>query len=390
MGTLLLDMFSIQNRNYCEQALAKALSRHIGYTTGAYSIFRMANIVLAFKGEPSKYQFQLIEELKNRGLQSSGSIQEDYASEIPNFAVALGLLERIQGQGPPRLSRFKLSPAGLAYRAACELNLEPFKRFLLSRLAVDSDADTYVLLLEVLLALQDKPNYSDYRSIFKDWTIEIRERRCAWINLAFSSSMIRERLVEKIRWTKLNRAKEVIQKDEVKDNFVRHHASPRKGWAIELAHYNGKENRLTPDGIELVNRLRGSRNRFFWIGPPEGCQEILRVPPEHLLEGPFAPSWSILRPMKTGEDWEVIEKIAEMIASFMECAFPHLRMVHANQAPLDAIKLYIYYKESEFGIRLDTDALLRDILLKHSDKFAALSKRSGPLGYYQLRSQAKK
>ena len=104
----------------------------------------------------------------------------------------------------------------------------------------------------------------------------------------------------------------------------------------------------------------------------------------------FCAKLEYLKPVKTGEDLEIAEKIAEETTSFMECAFPYLRLVHANQAPLDAIKPYIYYKESELGIRIDTDALLRDILLKHSEKFAALSKRSGPLGYYQLRSQAKK
>lgn len=376
-------------RDYYEQALLKALSRHIGYTTGAYAIFRIADIVLTFENEPSKYQFQLIQELLNRRLDSSGAIQEEYASEILNFGVALGLIERLSIGGSAGLSKFALAPAGLAYRSAYKLDLESFKRFLLTGLVVESDADAYVLLLEVLFSLQDKKDSPNYRSLFKDWTSEILEERSCWINRAFPNPILRERLAKRISWAKLSHKKEVTP-HRVKDDFARHHATPRKGWTVALAHYDEKEDGLTPGGIELLHRLRGQRNRFFWLGPPEGTQEALRIPPEHRLGGPFAPSWNALRPMKKAQESEMIEEIMVSTVSFMEKAFPFLRLVHANQAPLDAVRPYIYFKESELGVRTDTDALLRDIFQERSDKFTVLSKRTGSLGYYQLRPLAKK
>jgi hypothetical protein len=78
----------------------------------------------------------------NQGLEPSGVIHERYASEILNFGVGLGLIQRIPSQGPKELNRFSITPAGLAYRAAYNLGLEDFQKFLLTALVVELNGST--------------------------------------------------------------------------------------------------------------------------------------------------------------------------------------------------------------------------------------------------------
>jgi len=378
---------SMANRSVHELALSKALSRHVGYTTGAYDIFRIAEVTLLFEADVSRYQFQLVDQVVNNSPSNSIGVAQGYASGILDFGVGLGLLERLPHTGPPKLAKFKPTPSGLAYRAAHLLNLEEFKRFLLTALVVEHDADGYCLLLEVLLEIQPDDSPILVRRMFRDRLLEMLQERADWINRVFSTPVLRGRLVGWLPWAKLNPKKE-IQVKKITENSARHHTTPRRGWAVDLGHYDDKAHLVTPDGLDLLARLRAHRSRFFWLGPEEGCQEALRIPEEDRLLGPFAPSWNVIRPLREGKNRAQLNKIRDSTVRYMLDAYPYMQLGRANQVPLDAVRPYIYYLEASTGVRTEDRAILRDIFLKHSDKFGVLSKRLGTLGYYQVKSKA--
>lgn len=364
--------------------LAAALARYVGYTTGAYDITRIADVTELFDQSPSRMRLEVVRALKLR-IEASKGGRAKSADGIVDFAVGLGLIRRIDpGYRIPRLA---LTELGRAYRSARGLDLTDYRNFLLEYAVLQFDADVSGLLLDMALD-GPLPVGSELLGKFEERTRELRRMRSDWLVKAFPNPQLRERLLRGdtgyvVRWIKDARGPAIEDKD-IRADFTRHHALPRRGWLVALGHIRG-EGQLTPRGRELALRLRAGGNRFFWIGPPRPWFKRLHIG-DALIREPLAPAWNIIRPVD-GHASPVPHRIIADTAHFMETGYRYMRLVRANQVPLQAIKPYIYFLERRIGLRLCEDSVFRAVFRQFETRFAPMSQRTGLLGHYQLRKR---
>lgn len=380
LGTTIL-----QEWNNPREELAQALARYVGYTTGAYQITRIADVTEQFVQAPSRMKMELVtsldQELRERKRVKTG--QTSYAEGITDFAVGLGLVRRIdRGQFFPR---FTLTDLGRAYHAAKHLELTEYKNFLLQFSVLQFDADFYGLLLDIALD-GSLPTGSQLQKLFGHRTHELRRERSDWLMQAFPNPQLRDQLLRGndgyvVRWIKSIRGSE-IEQTSVGDHFLRHHTSPRRGWAISLEHI-GEDGKLTSKGRNVAVRLRGNNDRYFWLGPHHSWFERLRVDAS-LIKDPLGPAWNLIRPSNVGTE-PVPKDVISDTAEFMIQSYPHMRLVRANQVPLDAVKPFVYFLEQRLDCKLDEERVFKDVFRQFERLFAPMSQRTGLLGYYQLR-----
>ena len=376
----------LQEWNNLREELAQALARYVGYTTGAFQISRIADVTELFAQAPSRLKVELVKSLilRLRERELAKSLDTKYAQGITDFAVGLGLVRRIDRGGPvPRLT---LTDLGRAYRAAQQLELFDYKNFLLQFSVLQFDADFYGLLLDMALdgSLPPGPQLQEH---FGHRTRELRRERSAWLVRAFPNPLLRERLLGgdagyTVRWIKNARGAD-IECTAVGDHFLRHHATPRRGWAVSLGHIR-KDGQLTSIGRKVALRLRGENDRYFWLGPPRSWFRRLHVPAA-LIRAPLSPAWSIIRPCRV-DSGLVPEAVILETAEFMQQSYPYMRLVRANQVPLAAVKPFVYFLEQRLDVRLDEEKIFEAIFRRFEKRFAPMSKRTGLLGYYQRRS----
>lgn len=363
----------IVTRESCEKEFGLALSRYVGYTTGAYHIIdRIADITAAFDGKTFLYEVELTKILKEKY-----QVGYDYAVGITNFASGLGFIEKFDRGS--QMARFSITPIGRAYRAALALNNEIFKKFIFSYAVFQYDCDVYGLVLD--LASEDKlKTGSELHSEFLYRTIELRQARSEWIERTFPNRILRERVEKHIQWIKTSNGQKSMIIKPGKD-FARHHVTPRKGWAQDLGHL--KENgTLTDEGRRLLSRLKGKQESYFWLAPSKECFHALNIPLEE-TDWKFAPAWNLFRPKQIAE--EPFDEIVERVAQFMEAAYTHISLTKTNQASLDSVMPYSYFIEYQLGKRVNEDSLFKQIFSKYRGIFAPMSKRNSLLGHYQLR-----
>ena len=364
------------------EELAGALARYVGYTTGAFQIARIADVTELFDQRPSRMKLEVVAGLQ-RGHDGAKPVTHKYAEGITDFAVGLGLVRRIDRGGlVPRLA---LTELGRAYRAATGLDLGDYQRFLLQYSVLRFDADVSGLLLDMALD-GPLPVGSPLQRKFANRTRQLRDARCAWLIQAFPNPRLRDRLLRGdmgyiVRWIKDARGAKIEVK-EIGADFLRHHASPRRGWMTSLG-YLRSDGHLTLLGRKIALRLRADGDRYFWIGPPRDWFERLRVD-AGLIREPLSPVWNMVRPINPGLGTASSEAV-ERTADFMGTAFRYMRLTRANQAPLAAVTPYIYFLEHRLGMQLDPDRVFRAVFRKFETRFAPMSQRTGLLGYYQLR-----
>lgn len=359
-------------RHILEGALAHALSRHIGYTTGAYGIRRIASITEQFKGRPSLYQFEIINAL------GEVDITDRYARGIIEFAAAIGLVRKVASGPTPNTARFALTPEGAAVGAALSSCDDDFTDFLLVGLLLESDADAYCVILECLAHPQNGTTsfYEDFKRRFE----QLRETRLEWLQRVFSNRTLLKRITREIPW--VNRVRHgKLEIVPLKPSYVRHHATPRRTWAADLNHADDNEE-LTTAGRSLLDSATSSNDSYIWIGPPSGTQEALGIDPESCLPPPYSPSWNLLRPANTIEG-RIPEEFICLVVEHMLERYSRIRLIHANQAPIASIIPFTYFVERKLGYSVDTEKLLDEIVGAHSN-FHLLSSRHSKYGYYQI------
>ena len=374
----------LQDWNNCRERLAEALARYVGYTTGAYQLSRIADVTEIFDQVPSRLRLEVVKGLQRRmNTETAKGLKEEYAAGITDFSVGLGLVRRVDRGGSS--ARLALTELGRAYRAASGLDLPEFSKFLLQFSVLQFDADICGLLLDMALdgPLPTGPRLQSY---FKNRTLNLRRERATWLLRAFPDSRLRERLLQReagstVRWIKSARGPEIKIK-EIGGDFIRHHTTPRRGWLVSLGHLH-KDGQLTSQGRKVALRLRGEDARFFWLGPPREWFQRMHVDAS-LIKEPLGPAWNIIRPL--GADTEPVPfDTVVKTADFMERAYRYMRLIRANQAPLDAVKPYIYFLESCSDLRFDEEAVFRAVFKTFEKRFAPMSQRTGLLGHYQLR-----
>ena len=381
-----------RSRSDLEAELAHALSRHIGYTAGAYYIDRIAGITSLFKHKPSLYQFELTQHLMGQPKRGKFQIDEPYAAQILNFAVGLRLVYRVtHGTLGSRLSRIALTPMGATIRSALARKEYDVAKFVLVGLVLESDCDLYGLILDVLheRPLAGAALHQTFRERFEI----LRRGRVEWLNTAFPNQTLRDRIAAQTTWIppKLGRARRGGRHEPISKDFARHHVTPRLGWAEWFGHIEPSPtssstdaHTLTQSGVGLLRALRGSSPSFLWLGPPVGAQEALGIAKSNKRNGPWAPSWNLLRPPNAQTSDNHVRTIADQVAGFMDTHYDDLKLVHANQASMASILPYLHFIERQEGYSVREDLVLKRIFGKGS-LFNVLSTRSSPYGYYQLR-----
>lgn len=367
-------------RSVLESDLARSLSRHIGYTTGAYSILRIANVLVHFKNRPSVHQYEVLKPLMDQSLTSGAQLKESYAAEILNFAVGLGLIQKVAEGPTANLARYAPTPEGATIKGALEFEEGDLIRFVLLGQLLEFDADAYCVLLEVLSHSELEGGY--YRTAFRERHELLRDGRIRWVKEAISNRTLLQRVVSRIPWMKTGSKGELAAKP-LKPDFGRHHATPRRGWAIELGHLRS-DGGLTLNGTELLGASRGDELMYVWLGPPAGTQEALGIPESLIRRGPFSPSWNLLRPTRlAGSDAE-IQELAEATADYMVSHYDQLRLVHANQASIASVMPFVHFTERNLGFSVASDTLLDRVFRSHP-YLHLLSSRHSRYGYYQWR-----
>lgn len=375
------------SRSDFETDLAVALSRHIGYTTGAYQVDRIADIATIFRRRPSLYQYELVQYLKNQSEGSQRKIRDKYAAEIVNFANALGILRKAADGPTPGARRFALTPEGFTIGSALERGEEPLLRFTLIGLVLESDCDAYGLLLDILE--QDPITGAELHKAFRVRVEELRSERLAWIDRAFPNRTLRNRIHEKMSWVPHQRRVRPESTD-----FGRHHVTPRLGWAQWFGHIHAgrgssttaEGSPLTRRGVQLLGALRNGIGRYTWLGPERGTQEALGIPESLQRGGPCAPAWDLLRPTECRRSNADVDRIADDVAEFMHMHYSDLKLVHANQASIASVIPYLHLRESQLGYAVEKDRVLDRIFEKRAS-FSYLSSRRLKYSYFQLAGQ---
>ena len=377
-----------RSREDLEADLAAALSRHIGYTTGAYRIERIASIVSEFPGKPSLYQFELLQYLMTHPKEGRQRIDEDYASQILNFATGLRIIAKVAEGPTPGVMRFALTPEGATIKSALTRDEKELAKFTLLGLVLESDCDAYALLLDILD--NTAAPGTGLHSLFRERFQTLRRERAAWLEQAFPDRILRDRMVSKVMWL-IKQAGQVKLRRELSNDFARHHVTPRLGWARWFGHLttrkegsNAPVHVLTSTGCDLLHVIRQQSTHYTWLGPPTGTQEALRIKERHQLPGPCSPSWDLLRPKAESTSTSDVRILADQLSAFMHNHYDNLKLVHANQAAVQSVLPYLFLTERELGVRVPVELVLSTVFGTKSS-FALLSTRRTKYGYYQRR-----
>lgn len=354
-------------RQDAEIALAAALSRYVGYTTGATFLDRIARTTERVGEKPFRYEVELIREIR-----AEYKLTDKTAAGVLDFAVGLGFLERFESGGLH--SRIALSSGGRAYRAALACGNSRLRDLLLEFAVLEYDCDLYGLLLDEILFVGEAPVFSFAMAIDN-----LRTSRLDWLRRVIGAEVLVRRIAEHVRWLVVHPSE--IEIVEVGHDFVRHHTTPRRGWARALGHLD-ETDKLTTSGRELVARIRGERPRFFWLGPEADILASLNV---DFLEvpQPLGSAWNILRP-RTSPFPPSSDLISEL-SEFMISQYPAVRLVRTNQAPLDAVRPFLFLKEVEAGKRFDESAVWDGVFSSFASLLAPISGKGRTIAHYQLR-----
>jgi hypothetical protein len=379
----------MNSRGQLEASLAHSLSRYIGYTTGAYGIERFVEILNLFSGKPFVYHFELVEQLKQQALprKPEKQLTDKYSAGIVDFISALGLIRLALGaRGPqvnPKLVKFELTEYGRSLRAACELGLDEYRIFLLEALLAEYDADIYCLVLEYYYS----GGSTDLKRYVKSRMREVRQYRIDWIEKTIPHKFLREKIIGGVSWIESASNFTQLTQADIPDSFLRHHVTPRNGWAREVGHIDSEAQRLTSRGKKYFERFCVG-GLYSWIGPGAEVMEKLKISempqggvvgsPHDLIRGEVKLCRS---PSSVPSEAELIE-----VADYMVNGFSFMKLASANQASIGNVQLYLNFIESRTGRTFNLTEVMERLIKSNSHLFAAVSSRNARLGYYQLRS----
>ena len=380
------------SREELEQDLAEALSRHIGYTAGAYRLDRMVSVTTTFGDQPSIYQLALMQHLVHQSNQESRPLHDDYAEQILNFTGALRLIYKAAEGPTPGANRFALTSNGVLIKSAMSHQEFDLVRFALLGLTLQSDCDAYGLLLDLL----DNSSLSGatLQEAFLDRFSFNRNARLHWLSEAFPNKILLERIYHKLPWMKSvssagSKWNRLWESAPLSKDFARHHVTPRLGWAKWFGHVHtdwqtaADGPALTTSGLDILRAIRGPSDRYEWLGPHADTLQQLKIATE-ARKGPWAPSWNLLRPITFRSDDMAIDAIVEKVVHFMDTHYDSLKLVYANQVSILCLIPYIHWQEHLHGYSVDKDLLLERIF-SSTPHFTILSTRNDRYGYFQRR-----
>jgi hypothetical protein len=366
------------SREDSEKALGRALSRHIGYTSGAYHLNRIFSVLDQFKDRTSAYKQELVSSMIATSADERGrdEISEDYAGEILNFAVAIGLLDSVSGRHA-NLTRFAATETGRSILGVSTLGQPDFLRFYRAQIILRADAD----FLVPILLYYDNDRDDDLLSHFAMFIAELRHARLAWLIKNFPEPVLLERVVEHIGWIKRGRGPAGrFLPAELKPDTVRHHATPRQGWVEELGMIDRKKKNLTSFGKDILTFLAPA-SKYFWLAPPSDVLDSMGVTdrPEGLPEDRMKFSVSVSSPTEVE-----IARLCEDVRRVMLTGYTSAKLIHAAQASLQLPIEYIAYRSYRDRKNYDWERVIDTVFQANRESLQRYSAHKGKIGFYRV------
>ena len=326
-----------------ERALGRSLSRYIGYTSAAYDLDRIFGILSEFVTKPSAYEMEIVHSLQlgtagGNGSQS-GDLTDNYLAEIIHFATSLNLIEVVSDRNA-KIKRYAPTQTGRAMMGAEALGDSGFYHFYRTKVVLKADADA---MIPVLIFSNQSMTAECRHTEYQRFQQLLRERRWRWLQIAFPEKRLQERILEYLAWAKKRVKPEVsLVIEQLSVNTARHHVTPRSRWLVQLGLTESAEGMITPWGRAVLRALVGD-DEYFWLGPPAGVQEYLRIPADCRKGGAREDDVQFVKranpPSEAAAD-HLISSTAEMMTK----AYNAARLVYAPQAPLELPIEYIAYR----------------------------------------------
>ena len=374
---------SYWDRTDLERDLGRALSRHIGYTTGAYFLERIVSTLDIFCDRPSAYINELVEksassktELASEGS-GSHTPNMKYLSEVANFAESIGLIFTVS-QKSARLRRFAPTELGRALLGAQASSDDGFYNYFLSRTVLLADADALVPVLKFFSQPSNASLY-DYYWLFQ---CELRKERASWLQATFPERHVLERMITYIPWLSMPaRHQPSLLYKNLSEKTAKHHAAPRQGWLQRLELIDANSKKLTPLGRATLDGLTLNCD-FFWLGPNSTTQDALGIQLHKQKDGPYQDTFGLVA-SETKPRREDVNILLEDTADVMRAGYGSTKLVHAEQAtlvlPIEFVKYRSFVDEKSYS----WEEIVAGVFDKYRGEFERLSAKRGRVGFYK-------
>lgn len=367
----------LSSRDDAERALARALSRHIGYTSGAYHLDRIFAVLEQFRGRTSAYKQELVSAIETMARDQKEKLSSDYAGEILNFAVAMGLLETVSAR-QAGLVRFAATETGRSLLGARAVGDESFFRFYMAKVVLLADADFLIPLL--LFFKQDAVR--DVLSYFAAFQRQLRAARLDWLIRIFPEPVLLERVVDHVGWIKRG-GKDPLRRfsqAELKPDTVRHHAIPRQGWVEQLGLLDRRPRKLTSFGSDVLSSL-APNSQYFWVAPPTGVLEAMAITdrPQGMSEDKM--QFTSFEKTPTAVE---MNNLCESVRRIMIEGYDSAKLIHASQASLQLPLEYISYRRYRDQRRYDWESVIDTVFKESREQLQRYSAHKGKIGFYRV------
>jgi hypothetical protein len=225
-----------------------------------------------------------------------------------------------------------------------------------------ADADA---LVSALILDQQYKSASELHIAYRDFHFSIRKRRLSWLYEAFSERRLLERIADHLPW--LKRQPSPTAKYEISQitlNTARHHTNPRKDWLVRLGLVAEKGRALTGFGSDVLDTLVPNGD-YFWLGPPSGLQEALRIPEAVRKGGPYEDTLTFCPKPRDATDVEV-QNLIEDTSEVMVAGYEAGKFVYAPQASLHLPIAYIQYRTYKDQVSPDWESVLERLFKQTS------------------------
>ena len=360
-----------------------ALSRHIGYTTGAYHLQRIVSILQIFHHTPSAYITELMEIAQRYGSQSGDILEErnllrpQYLEEVVNFAEAMSLVRTVS-QKTARLRRLAPTETGRALMGAEVSGDDGFFSFLLTKIVLFADADAMFPVMDF---------YSRSQNVSRDeyylgFQTSLRQRRALWLETAFPEPLLLDRIVSNIPWLSIKVSREGrLRISDLALKTAKHHSRPRTGWLRRLGLLETETMQLTEFGRSVHRALIGD-GEFFWLGPHRSTQRNLGIAPNVHMCGPFEDTFDPVSSL-TGPVQRVNDVLVEDTASVMRSGYSATKLIHASQATLRLPIEYVLYRRISDQIDYEWSEIIGRVFDRYRDEFVRFSPKRGQIGFFR-------
>lgn len=361
-------------REDAERSLGRALSRHVGYTTGAFHLDRIFSVVEFFRTETSAYGAEIGKALQSD--EDGQALSPSYLQGIIDFASAFGLIERVSNR-EAKLGRYAATELGRSVLGVLADDDTAFRAHYLATVVMLADADYLVPLMlhanNIGAALQEE---------FTRFTSDLRARRYEWLAGVLTQPVLLERVASRVTWLKRKKGTATpFVIDQPVASTVRHHATPRLGWLEALGLLDRKAGRLTTFGQDMIQAMVGAKP-YFWIAPDPDVMAVLG------LEDPTSQATEMdlgLVPADSQTPTELEKSgLVDDAFALMKRAYPHAKLIHADQASLRLPIAYIQYRAYRDKRRYQWTEIIAQIFETERSHLTRYSAHKGQVGFYKV------